>query len=167
MAQKKRRGTSGSPPAGGRLRRHAVSIAVVAVLLGTAVAALAFIVRGERNRPATAAEIKELLVVTTKGTALSSAATQAMLGQLSANGTAVDPKAVRIIPAEVDAFFADAMARPGGLGDAMVPVFAERFTSGEIADLLAFYRSPLGRKLSDEMPLIAGKTALLAQQWTL
>lgn len=142
---------------------------IVLVLGLAAVAALAvyFTARSlDQKRPARADEIKQLLVVTTQRAALSSAAAASMLDQLkNTPGTdKVNPKVVAIIPAEVDAFFAEAMS--GGLGDALVPVFAQRFTSGEIEELLAFYRSPLGKKLAEQMPVIAEQSAPLAQQWT-
>lgn len=145
-------------------------IPLVVGLVGIAAGAVALTARSiDQRKPATATEIKELLVATTQRANLSSAVVTSMLDQIKTTPGAdkVNPKVVEIIPTEVDAFFAAAMTQPGGLGDALVPVFAQRFTSGEIAELLAFYRSPLGRKLAKEMPLIASQSAPLAQQWTL
>lgn len=150
----------------GRRQQLKWSLAVVLVLLVAAGGSLWFYQHSlAAKQPASADAIRELLEVTTQRTSLSTAAAEAMIEQLRKSPGAVNPKVVQIIPAEVDAFFADAMR--GGLGDAMVPVFAQRFTNAEVQELLVFYRSPLGRKLAEEMPIVAGLTAGVAQRWTL
>lgn len=120
----------------------------------------------DAKRPAAVNDIKALLLATTPRTALSKAAADAMVEQLQKSG-GVDPKVVEIIPKEIDAFFLDAMDRPDGLSAAMTPVFAQRFTSAEIAELVTFYTSPLGKKVSEQMPVVAAQTSGIAQQWLL
>jgi hypothetical protein len=158
------------PRTAAKTRRPPWRLLALAAAMLTAIAAVAFWLNARSlhgRQPATAAAIKELLVATAPRTALSAAAADSMIEQLRATPGAVDPKVVTLIPAEVDAYFAEAMTRPGGLGEVLVPVFAQRFTAAEVEQLLVFYRSPLGRKLADEMPLIAAQSATLSQQWVM
>jgi uncharacterized protein len=44
-------------------------------------------------------------------------------------------------------------------------IYASRFTEQELKDTLAFYRSPLGRKLLVEEPAILDQSMRNAQNW--
>lgn len=53
----------------------------------------------------------------------------------------------------------------GELLDLMVPIYARHFTRAEIEELLAFYRTPLGRKLVAELPAITHESTMAGYEW--
>lgn len=56
-------------------------------------------------------------------------------------------------------------ARRGELNEQLARSYAQRFTEQELKDTLAFYRSPLGKKLLMEEPAFVDQTMSLAQNW--
>jgi uncharacterized protein len=44
-------------------------------------------------------------------------------------------------------------------------LYAERFSEQELKDMLAFYKSPLGRKMSNVEPQVLDQTFTYIQQW--
>ncbi|OON63877.1 hypothetical protein B0920_11185 [Massilia sp. KIM] len=46
----------------------------------------------------------------------------------------------------------------------MVPLYANHFTTAEIKELTAFYRSPLGRKMLANMPKLSAESMALGQR---
>lgn len=46
-----------------------------------------------------------------------------------------------------------------GLGDALIDMYAAEFTEAELRDLIAFYRTPTGRKSVEKMQLLTNRTA--------
>ena len=55
--------------------------------------------------------------------------------------------------------------RQAELNSEVAKVYASRFTEKEIKDLLAFYQSPLGRKLIAEEPKALDQSMTYAQDW--
>lgn len=45
-----------------------------------------------------------------------------------------------------------------------VPIYVEAYTEDEINELIAFYKSPVGRKTIETMPLVMQKSAAFTQQ---
>ncbi len=56
-------------------------------------------------------------------------------------------------------------SRQAELNSEVAKVYASRFTEKEIKDLLAFYQSPLGRKLITEEPKAIDQSMTYAQDW--
>ena len=54
---------------------------------------------------------------------------------------------------------------PGELTELIVPIYAEYFTHDEIKGLLAFYRTPLGKKVIATMPAIMQESMVAGQKW--
>jgi hypothetical protein len=48
---------------------------------------------------------------------------------------------------------------------ACIPAYSKYYTHDEIKQLIAFYESPLGRKLVEVTPLITQETMLIGQKW--
>ena len=61
----------------------------------------------------------------------------------------IDRKAFEIVLSVSDEVLG---ARSDELLEKMVPLYAKHFTEAELDELLAFYRSPIGRKTSETMP---------------
>jgi uncharacterized protein len=49
--------------------------------------------------------------------------------------------------------------------ESIVPLYAERFSTAELGELLAFYRSPLGKKVVAELPGITQQSVAIGQEW--
>jgi len=47
----------------------------------------------------------------------------------------------------------------------IVPIYAKHFTVDEINGMIAFYRTPLGQKLTRELPSITQESMAAGQQW--
>ena len=53
------------------------------------------------------------------------------------------------------------------LNKMLVPVYKKHFTPEEIKAILAFYETPVGKKLAEQSPLITVETMQLTQQWAM
>lgn len=49
--------------------------------------------------------------------------------------------------------------------DQMVPIYQRHFSRDDLEQLIAFYRSPVGRKFFSELPLIQREAMQVGQQW--
>jgi uncharacterized protein len=47
----------------------------------------------------------------------------------------------------------------------LVPLYKKHFTQGEVKELISFYESPIGKKLTTETTLIAKETMQISQTW--
>ncbi|MDD3108591.1 MAG: DUF2059 domain-containing protein, partial [Alistipes sp.] len=52
------------------------------------------------------------------------------------------------------------------LMELMVPIYAQFYTEKDMDELIAFYESPIGRKLAASQPQITQQTMLSLQGWT-
>ena len=64
-----------------------------------------------------------------------------------------------------DRFAALARSRAPQLEDILAAVYDRHFTADELRQLLAFYRSPIGRKMLSEQPGILRESMAAGQQW--
>ena len=71
----------------------------------------------------------------------------------------IDPKAFDIVLSISDEVLEK---RSDELLGKMVPLYAARFTEAELDELLAFYRSPIGRKTTEAMPALMQESMELA-----
>ena len=70
------------------------------------------------------------------------------------------------IPAEFwDRFLAAVRERRGELEALIVPIYARHFTTDELRQLLAFYRTPIGQKVLTEQPAIAREAMEGGREW--
>jgi uncharacterized protein len=51
------------------------------------------------------------------------------------------------------------------LTERVVPIYQRHFTAEDVAELLKFYRSPLGQKVIAQMPQVMSEASLANQQW--
>lgn len=63
----------------------------------------------------------------------------------------IDPKAFEIVSSITDEVLSK---RTDELSDKMVPLYAKHFTEADLDQILAFYRSPIGRKTIETMPTL-------------
>jgi hypothetical protein len=64
-----------------------------------------------------------------------------------------------------DAFMAHARRDTTRLIDMLVPIYAAHLTRSEIEELLRFYLSPVGQRLTAVQPDILRESTLAGQQW--
>lgn len=105
--------------------------------------------------PAKEADIRELMELTGAG----------KLGVESFNQTIGMMK--QAMPTVPEAFWTRYAAKvnANGLVNRVVPIYANYFTAGEIQQLLAFYRTPLGQKLITTQPAILRDSMAAGQKW--
>jgi uncharacterized protein len=61
--------------------------------------------------------------------------------------------------------YLDAPAQQTKLLDHLVPIYLNRFSEMEVRQLIAFYRTPVGRKWTATLPQINGEVAQAGQAW--
>ena len=106
---------------------------------------------------ATAASVRRLLAVTGATKLMLSTMETMIAGQRQAN-----PQ----IPAGFwDAFMAHARRDTTRLLELLVPIYAAHLTRSEIEELLRFYLSPVGQRLTAVQPDILRESTLAGQQW--
>jgi uncharacterized protein len=64
-----------------------------------------------------------------------------------------------------DRFLTQAKSRRRELDDLIIVVYDRHFTTSELRQLIAFYKTPIGRKLLDEQPAIAQESIIAGQAW--
>ena len=64
-----------------------------------------------------------------------------------------------------DRLLAEAKARRGELEDLMVIIYERHFTTDELRQLLAFYQTPIGRKLLASQPSISQESMRAGEEW--
>jgi len=77
-------------------------------------------------------------------------------------------KAFRTQLPNVPPEFWDEMAKEMNAGEMInlvAPIYAKHFSHDEIKQLIAFYESPIGRRLVAEQPGIAAESMAVGQQW--
>ena len=56
-------------------------------------------------------------------------------------------------------------AKPETLVEMIIPVYEKHYTQEEVQGLIAFYQSPLGKKVITTMPLIAQESYSIGTEW--
>jgi uncharacterized protein len=71
------------------------------------------------------------------------------------------------LPDVPDEFWKEAMKEVSAdaLIDLIVPIYDKHFTHAEIKQLIAFYETPVGKKLSTTLPLITQEAMAAGQKW--
>ena len=69
---------------------------------------------------------------------------------------------------DVPADFWDAFIKEADMSqlmDHIIPIYAEQFTDDDIQQMLAFYQTPIGKKMIEKMPIILQQSMQLGGQW--
>jgi hypothetical protein len=59
----------------------------------------------------------------------------------------------------------DLQPRSAELMNQVATLYASRFTEQELKDVVAFYKTPLGKKMTEEEPRVIDQSMSLAQNW--
>lgn len=78
----------------------------------------------------------------------------------------VDPRVGQIVREFIQKEFERVFAADGELGRSIADAYARHYTADEIDALIAFYDSPIGRKVVKVAPKMAKEQMELAQKWS-
>lgn len=79
-----------------------------------------------------------------------------MLGEFRSSAPEVPAEFWEGIRAEVDS---------QGFVELAVPIYDKHFSQGEIRELIAFYETPIGRKLTSKLPAITQESMAAGMKW--
>jgi hypothetical protein len=111
------------------------------------------------------AQIKELMRVTGSaelGVQFAKAVSTEMARHLRESRPDIPGRAVAVVNQEVLKLFEE---RIDELLERIVPVYEKHFSAAEIDALLAFYRTPAGRKAIAVMPAVMSESVAAGQAW--
>jgi len=101
------------------------------------------------------ADIRQMIELSgaqTMGKQLAATMTQQYTAVLRRTRPDIPPRVLAVVERVTTAVIAEKVDAPGGLIDRIVPLYANTFSHQEIREILAFYRSPAGRKITASMP---------------
>ena len=110
-----------------------------------------------------------LLMQETGAANLSAQMMKAMIPMIMQNLSAAHPEIPKNtldkIGDRLESLLRNKITAPGGMADRIVPVYANHFTHDEIKQLLAFYRSDVGKKVTNKMPVVMSESMAVGQNW--
>src|SRR5262245_45158149 len=114
------------------------------------------------------AQIKELMRATGAskiGVQFAAAISQGLAKSLKSARPDIPERMFGVLQQEMLALFEERIEAPGGLMDRVVPIYEKHFTSDELKQMLAFYRTPVGRKAVETLPAIMSESVQVGQAW--
>ncbi len=131
--------------------------------VATALAALAISLAAPLRAQAGAAdsEGRALVAELLRVTRVAETALSAMEAGLPAQ-RALNPK---VSPEFWDRFLARVRRDTAAMLTELVPIYEQAFTAEQVRELLAFYRTPAGRRLIEVQPEVARASVLAGQRW--
>ena len=112
----------------------------------------------------TVAELLELIGAGATGEQVAYSVAQDTLTAIAATGTPVTEQVQQIVVDESLKEFGTAFGSIDYLADLYTPLYAAQLEESELKELLAFYRSPLGKKTLTALPNIAQAAMMKLQQ---
>lgn len=144
------------------MNRRAIVLLCVTVLFGAVPAASA-----QGTDDAFRKDIDRLLDVTGSskmGVQMATMASGQILDAL-AKQSDIPSKAIELAKAVLNEEFGKAFEGPDGLNAQIAGVYARHFTHDEVRGLLAFYDTPLGRKMISVTPALLQEAGVVGQTW--
>ena len=141
----------------GRVFRLALCAAAAALI------ASPFPARADQPESAKRQQIREIIEITNAAD-LGERMIEFMVGRLAPAFEAMNPGKGAVVSSILRReFMAVTAERRADFEEIIVLVYDERFSAEEIDGLLTFYRSPLGRRLIEEMPAIVDRSMQAGQ----
>jgi hypothetical protein len=110
-------------------------------------------------------ELLALTGATDLGKMFSEAYVQQMTYALKQNRPDIDPKVFDILEEEVNLVIDEEVGDANIINELSYPIYHKYLTRNDIKDLVAFYKTPIGRKTIEVMPSISQEAVLAGQQW--
>jgi hypothetical protein len=133
-----------------------ISIVIFSMVCAGAVYAASDISAGERKK---ILELMDIIGAKNISRQVSVSFAQQLSYGLKQSQPDIDPEAFKIVASVTDE---ELSKRSDDLLEKMVPLYAERFTEADLDALLAFYKSPIGRKTVEAMPALMQESMELA-----
>jgi hypothetical protein len=117
---------------------------------------------------AASSDVQRLLEITGSlklGRQMASMTAQQVMNAVVGDRPDVPARVREIVTELVDAEFDRAFAPDGQLTRGLARVYAKHFTDDEIRGLIAFYETPLGRKVTETLPAIAEASMQVSVKW--
>jgi len=114
------------------------------------------------------AAIKELMEITgaaANAAQFSQAFTQQMIAVLKVSNPDISERALQIVREEVANIVSEQLAQEA-LQAEIYPLYARHFTLEELQGLIAFNKSPVGRKANAVMPQLIQESLVAGQEWS-
>ena len=140
-----------------RVIKHAASVAMVAITLTVAANA-------QQPSAASMSVARELITIT-GATALFSPLIAGVVEQAKVLFLQQDPSLGKDLNDISTKIRADLQPRFGELTEEVARLYATNFTEQELKEVLAFYKTPSGKKLLNEQPKIVDSSMKFAQDW--
>lgn len=119
--------------------------------------------QAQQPQPAPAADVTA--AATARKLLSATGATKLMIGNLESMIAAQRQANPQIPPAFWDAFLAHARRDTTKLIDILVPIYASHLTRAELDELLKFYNSPIGQRLTAVQPDIFKESMAAGESW--
>ncbi len=92
------------------------------------------------------------------GEQMANAFFESFLENLRRQNADLTPRAIEILKEVAADVYGDTLADENRMLDLFVPIYERHFTQSDLESLVAFYRTPVGRKTVREMPTILQET---------
>lgn len=99
------------------------------------------------------------------GRQMASLTAQQVMNAVAGDRPDVPPRIREVVTELVEAEFDKAFASDGALARGLARVYAKHFSDEEIRGLIAFYETPLGRKVTEALPAIAEESMQVSVKW--
>lgn len=119
---------------------------------------------------ALAEEAQRLMDVTgalKMGRQMASMAANEMLKAMQAANPEIPARAGAIVTEITNAEFDQAFAPGGEIAQGIAEVYARHFTVDELRAMIAFYESPIGRKVTESLPAVAQESMQVGTGWAM
>lgn len=77
----------------------------------------------------------------------------------------IPERAFQIVEEETISAFREAMAPGGSFMESMFPIYNKYYTTDDLKGLIVFYKTPLGKKTIEVMPLLTQESMQVGQNW--
>lgn len=110
-------------------------------------------------------ELMEISGVAKIGEMFSKAFVQQMTAVLQKTNPNITPKAFTILEEEVNAVMREEMIEKDTFYELIYPIYHKYLTLADIRKLIAFYKTPVGKKVVTVMPQLTQESMLAGQSW--
>ena len=109
-------------------------------------------------------EFVELSGASKAGVLMADQAMRMMFDAYASNDDVIDEREAEIIKEEMIAFFRDEIIENGFMNDVTYAVYTRHFTLAELKDIVAFYKTPTGKRFSVLAPQLTQEGMIEAQK---
>ena len=142
-----------------------MKVKTVLLLVGLSLSTIVF---AEELTDAKKAAIKELMDITGSaqiGEMFAAVFLQQMTLALKSINPEIPPRAFTILEEEINAVIREEMLEKGSLYELIYPVYHKYLTLEDTRALIAFYQTPVGRKVIRVMPQLTQEAMYAGQLW--